>query len=134
MSSVETGKSPNKLYMAKIWNDNFLPFSQDFEDEKITIQPNHFVVMDQEKGLQFVSKYYPITVDAAGMQKPESYKKLRLELFEKGQKEATEVNALKCNACGFYGTDKKDLDGHITEKHLYQLADSEERKKRGASV
>ena len=120
------------MALAKVWNENFLPFSQKFEDEVISIQPNHFIVMDMEKAHQFMSRYYPIKKDTAGVQDPSSYKKLKLEPIGEDEKKA--VNDLKCNGCAFYGKDKKDLDAHITEKHLYQLADADERKKRGAQV
>jgi len=116
--------------MAKVWNKNYLPFTQDFEGTKIHIEPNHFIVMDFEKGRQFAGKYYPIEVDAGGQQKPESYKMIVVEPL--GQNEMPAVEKMRCQACAFVANNKEELDNHITDNHVNLMLDKEEREKRKA--
>jgi hypothetical protein len=117
------------LGTVKVWNDNFLPYTEVFEDKKIHIEPQRFIVMDREKAIKFLGTYHYIELDGGGVQKPESYKKLRVERID-GKQELDKINTLKCQGCSFIGTDKKDLDDHITEMHLDQMIDKEEYKKR----
>jgi uncharacterized C2H2 Zn-finger protein len=117
------------MAMAKVWNKNFLPFTQEFEGKDVHIEPNHYVVMDHEKGRMFAAKYFPIKKDAGGRQTPDSYKMIEVEVI--GSKEDLEkVNKLRCQACTFVGADKKDLDTHITERHIHLMVDKDERDKR----
>lgn len=116
------------MAMAKVYNDNFLPFTQTFEDETIHIEPEHFITMDFEKAHKFAGTYFPVAVDAGGRQKPESFKKIRVVKIGKGEEPA--INNLKCQACSFIGQDKQDLDGHITSKHIGVMLDKDEVKKR----
>ena len=118
------------MALCKVWNENFLPFKQKMEDELISIEANRFVMMDQEKAEQFLAMFHPIELDAGNVQKPSSYKKLRIEQLSAG--EEVKINKLKCMACSYIGKDKEDLDTHCTEKHLYQFAEPREREKRGA--
>ena len=114
--------------MAKVYNDNFLPFTQKFEEETIYIEANHFITMDYEKATSFAATYFPMQLDVGGRQKPESYKKVRVEKL--GDTESVKLNPLRCQGCSFIGVDKKDLDEHVTERHLHMLVDKDEYKKR----
>lgn len=112
----------------KLWNDNFLPFEQEFEDSVIKIPAGRFIVMDKEKAIKFRGTYYPIELDAGNRQLPKSYKKLRIEEIEKG--EEIKINKNKCQACGFNALSEKDLDEHINENHIHEMLDKKEREKR----
>ena len=114
---------------AKVWNKNFLPFKQDFEDRDVHIEPNHYIVMDSEKAHQFACKYFPIQKDAGGQQKPESYKMIEVEIIG-SQEELKAVEKLRCQACTYIGLTKEELDNHITEAHIHLMLDEDERKKR----
>lgn len=116
----------------KVWNDNVLPFTQDFEDYTVTIAANRFITMDIEKAQLFLGKYYPIERDQGGVQTVRSYKKLRIEEVDQALL-AKEVEPLRCMACTFIGIDKNDLDNHITHAHLGQMLDKDEVKKRTKS-
>ncbi len=113
----------------KVWNDNYLPYRETFEDDKIRIEANRFVLMDREKAIKFLGTYAPVEKDAGGTQKPESFKKLRIELLASTQ-ELGDIKKHSCQACPFVGVDVKDLDKHVTEFHLDQLIDKKEYEKR----
>jgi hypothetical protein len=113
----------------KVWNDNYLPYRENFEDQDVRIEANRFVLMDREKAVKFLGTYAPVEKDAGGTQKPESFKKLRIELLGSTQ-ELGQIKKTSCQACSFVGTDAKDLDKHINEFHLDQLIDKKEYEKR----
>ena len=112
----------------KVWNRNHYPFSQEFEGENLYIPAGHFIIMDFEKAHKFKGTYSPIELDAGGVPLPKSYKKIEIEQI--GEAELPKINQHRCQACGFIGLDKKDLDDHINEKHIYDLVDNKEREKR----
>ena len=115
--------------MVKVWNDNHFPYRETFEDQKIVIEPKRYVLMDYEKAIKFKGTFSPIEVNAGGVQKPESYKKIRLEVL-KSTKEATEAVKYICQSCKYLAISEEDLDTHTDEKHLDQLLDEEYKKKR----
>jgi len=112
----------------KLWNDNYLDYKEEFEDELIVIKANSFIIMDEEKAVLFKGKYKQPELDGGGVQKPSSYKKLRIQHFQSGEEK--KVNELRCQGCSFIGSSKDDLDNHITETHLDQMLDKDEVKKR----
>jgi uncharacterized C2H2 Zn-finger protein len=114
--------------MAKVYNDNILPFQQEFEGEMIRLEPNEFKIMDHEKAVLFQKKYFPIQKDAGGQQKAESFKRIRVEMI--GYAKAEELKKFQCMACNKNFEGKKEYDDHINDFHIDQLADKEEAKKR----
>ena len=117
------------MALAKVHNDNFLPFTQEFEGKTVHIEANHYITMDHEKARMFASKYFPMQKDVGGQQKPESYKKIRVEVVG-DKKELVEIDKLRCQACAFIGNTKEELDEHITERHIHLMYDKDEVKKR----
>jgi hypothetical protein len=113
----------------KVWNDNYLPYQEDFEDKSLRIEANRFILMDHEKAIKFLGTISAYSTDAGGVQKPETYKKLRIERLE-STKQLGDLQKHKCQACMFIGKDAKDLDDHITEYHATQLLDKKEWQKR----
>jgi|DEB0MinimDraft_6_1074348.scaffolds.fasta_scaffold01604_9 hypothetical protein len=116
------------MSMVKVWNDNHLDYTEPFEDYHISIKAGHFITMDEEKAIKFKGQYRPIIKDGGGVQKPESYKMIRIEPI--GKQELKTIDSHRCQGCSFIGKDKKDLDAHITEMHLDQILDKDEYKKR----
>lgn len=114
--------------MVKLHNDNFLPFAQEFQGDMIKIDAKRFILMDEEKAIQFRGTYYPIVRDSGGQQIPSSFKMLRIEKIE--QSDIPKIEKFRCQACSFYGENKVELDTHINSKHLNQLVDEDEFKKR----
>ncbi len=106
--------------MCKVWNKNFLPFKQKFEDEMIAIDAGRFIIMDAEKAHMFQAAWSPIEVDAGNVPKPSSYKMIVLEAID--SEEVAKVNLLRCLACAYIGKDKKDLTDHGVKMHGHQLA------------
>lgn len=118
------------MTQVKVYNDNHLPYKEEFEDEMIVIKPNSFIIMDEEKAVMFKGRYRQIERDGGGVQKPESFKKIRIAYFQAGEEK--KVNELRCQACSFVANSKDELDAHINEDHLEQLLDKDEYKKRKA--
>jgi uncharacterized C2H2 Zn-finger protein len=112
----------------KVYNDNFLDYKENFEDEQVYIKANGFIIMDEEKAYLFKGKAVPMLKDGGGRQKPESYKKIRVVPFAAGEEKR--VSEFKCQACSFVGEDKKSYDAHVNDMHLEQLIDKDEKDKR----
>ena len=63
----------------RVWNDNTFPFTQVFKEEKITIPPRSFKVMEYYEAMEFKSAFSPIERDGDGQALPKSYKMIRVE-------------------------------------------------------
>jgi hypothetical protein len=116
----------------RVWNKNIHPFKQKFEGEMVEIPAGKYILMDEDHANKFLSTYSPVVVDGGGTPLPESYKKLVIDKV--GIKEQVSKmkpsDEFKCLGCGFEAPSEKALSQHINEKHLDDLADPEERKKR----
>ena len=124
----------------RVWNDNTVPYTEEFMDEKITILPGKFRDMEADEAVRFVGQYRSIELDGMGNQTVESMKKLRKEIIEPlfddgsgkfGMKASDDV---KCNVCGKMCVDQEHLDGHVNANHLNQMADKDEQSKRMAAI
>lgn len=116
--------------LVKVWNDNFHPYRENFEEQEIIIQANRFILMDYEKAVMFLGKISRVEVDGGGTQLPQSYKNLRIETMKDTKIELGKIEKLKCIGCSFIALNEEDFENHITEMHLDQLIDKEEYKKR----
>lgn len=114
--------------LVKVWNDNTLPFEQEFQGEKLKVAAQRYIMMDNEKAIMFRGQYFPMQFDAGGTQKRESYKMIRIE--QMGGGELPKIDKLKCQACSYIGLNNADLDEHVNSEHLDQLINKEEYKKR----
>lgn len=66
--------------IVKVWNDNVHPYKEKFRGKTIEIGPRDYVEMDLNEAHIFLGVMPPnIEVDAGGIQKPTSYKMLRIE-------------------------------------------------------
>jgi hypothetical protein len=96
----------------KVWNENVHEFKQEFRGEKWTIPAKGFVEMEDDYAHNFLCSYSPIEVDADGAQKPQSFKRLRIE----GHGNAFSHDPLTCQACNYKAVSKKDLLTHTNER------------------
>ena len=97
--------------MVKVWNDNIHDFKQKFRDDVIFIPAKGFVELEEDDAHNFVCQYSPPVVDASGVQKPESYKMLKIE--RDGSENKLKLDPWTCQACNYKGVNKKDLTTHI---------------------
>lgn len=112
----------------KVWNDNFLPYTEKFKEEEIVIAPNRYILMDKEQAILFKGQYTPIETDGGGQPLPRSFKMIRIE--DANNADIASSVKFSCHGCSFVGLDAKDLDNHVNEMHLDQLVDKDEHKKR----
>lgn len=123
-------------HMVKVWNDNKYPFKQQFKDALIEIPAGKSIEMQWDEAVEFRGLFYPPETDGSGVQKPESYKMIRIEgkpphLVGKGESMHT------CGSCGDKFASENDLDSHIDRHHLDEIEDQDvaakRRKKRAAT-
>lgn len=50
-----------------------------FKGDKIEIKAGEFILMDYEDAIQFKGQYFPIVINAQGVQDPVSYKMIKIE-------------------------------------------------------
>ncbi len=127
----------------RIWNDNTVPYTEEFMDDTITILPGKFKDMEADEGIRFLGSFGKgMELDGMGNPKVETMKKLRKEiiepLFDDGSGDFNRpkggTEELKCNVCGKICVDQEHLDGHINANHLNEMADKKEQTKRMAAI
>lgn len=112
----------------RVWNDNVFKHSERFRDELIEIPAGKCIEMEYDDAHLFLGQYFPIRKDGAGNQTRESYKMLRIE--DGPIPIQKEMSKTKCQSCGEDFETEKLLDAHVSEKHLDQMVDEDEKKKR----
>jgi uncharacterized C2H2 Zn-finger protein len=126
----------------RVWNDNTVPYTEEFMDEKITILPGKYRDMEADEANRFCGTFgNGIQLDGMGNPTVESMKMLRKEfiepLFDDGSgkfgMKATSDD-FKCNVCGKICIDQEHLDGHVNAQHLNEMADKTEQSKRMAAI
>ena len=123
------------MAQVKVVNFNDYPFEQLFKGMQIRIPAGQFVLMEEDDAILFRGMYSPIDQDAGGMQKPESFKRIRIEKNITAADKGSNADAsLLCQACGFKASNKWELDGHVNDLHIDQLVDEDEQKKRKAKT
>jgi len=125
----------------RVWNDNTVPYEEEFGDNNIKILPGKFLDMEADEAIRFIGQYRQPELDGMGNQLVTSMKMLRKEiiepLFDDGSgnylRKATSDD-FKCNVCGKICVDQEHLDGHINAKHLNDMADKREQTKRMEAI
>src|SRR5947208_2212525 len=114
--------------LAKVWNDNELPFEQNFKGDMIRIAPKSFIEMEYEEAHSFAGSPSAMRFDGMGQQTKESYKMIRVE----GKPTATnEVLAYKCHADGSLHPSAEALNAYVQKDNITEkLEVSEENPKR----
>lgn len=131
------------MTLVRVYNRNYdqdtgekFDYEETFKGKKIHIKCGEFVVMEHGEAVDFLGTLNVVTRDADGNPDKKSRKKLYIEPHDE-QTEAPKkplASEHKCQACGYEGISKADLESHIDENHLDQLADGEladERRKKG---
>lgn len=112
------------MNLAKVWNDNTLPFEQMFKGEKVSIPAKSFIEMEFEEAMSFKSKGHRMEFDGMGQQKPESFKMIRVE----GRPDTgNQVTAFKCHADGSLHATKESLNDYVQKNHVQKQVEPEEK-------
>jgi hypothetical protein len=120
--------------MVRVWNDNKWPYTEEFNEKTISIAPGKFIEMEMMEAADFMGRFIPIHRDGDGQPIPQKAKMLRMERTSKKFLHSQTDPDLTCQACGFKGKTKKELDQHIDDTHLDIMVDEKEREKRQKEI
>jgi hypothetical protein len=101
----------------KVWNDNSYAHKETFKGDVIDIKAGKYVLMEEDDAIMFRGQFFAPVLDGDGQPKPESYKKIRLELFEASEAIDHKADAHVCQACKYKAVSEKDLSEHIEVTH-----------------
>lgn len=110
----------------RVYNDNKFPHTEKFRGEYLTIEAGQFIEMEREDAVLFKSAFVPPRYDKGGLQKPESYKMIRLETIKEQAPDAPTSEHI-CQACGFTAATAAGLKSHIRSQHAGQMLDDDAR-------
>jgi hypothetical protein len=114
--------------LVKVVNDNVHPYREKFRGKDIYIEPKGAIEMDLNDAHAFLGTMPPnIEVDANGIQKPTSYKQLRIE--KAGAPKAPASKSFVCMKDGKEFGSQAELDRHIEENFADDIVDEEAREK-----
>ena len=116
------------MYSVRVYNDNIYPYKEKFKGDLVEIPSKKFVDMDYFDAVEFLGQYTPIQLDGGGAPLPTSYKMLRI--VKQNDFKLEDSKKIICNACGLEFDNADKLEAHVSEKHIDDLADEEEQKKR----
>jgi hypothetical protein len=119
--------SRGKFMLVKVVNDNVHPYSEKFKGVQIHIPPKGFIEMDWNEASDFLGTMPGnLEVDANGIQKPTSYKMLRIE---RGPTKVEAKEQFICMACNQDLVNKNALDAHIESEHMDEMVDLDAKEK-----
>jgi hypothetical protein len=115
--------------LVKVCNDNVHPYREKWRGQDIYIEPKGSIKMDLNDANLFLGTMPPnIEVDANNIQKPTSYKMLRIEKL--GDETVTEeTKTFKCMMDGKEFQTQAALDAHIAENFADDMIDDKAKKK-----
>jgi len=117
---------------AKVWNDNKHDLTDTWRGKEIFIKAGEHVIMDYEEADLYKKNYKAPMFNVDGGHDPRGFKMVRVEEIKAPKPEAEVSKDYLCQACGYNGLSKWDLEGHINELHLDTMADTKEAEKRKA--
>ena len=121
------------MSLCHVVNDNVHPFRQEFKEEMISIPAGGKIEMDQEDAVMFLGMFYPPKKDGNDQPDPKHFKKLRIEPIKGGSVEPVKESFV-CQKCKFVAQSKEDLESHIDEMHLDDLADADFKEQHVAEI
>lgn len=97
----------------KVWNDNVHPYNEEFRDQKISIPPKGFIVMDKDEAETFQGTYAPMKKDGDGNDIPEGYKMIRIEALSAEDLAPKESPKFTCMIDGKSFDTQAELNAHM---------------------
>lgn len=115
--------------IVKVVNDNVYPYREKFRGKEIYIEPKGSVEMDVNEAHLFLGTMPAnIELDANNIQKPTSYKMLRIEQVGTPKSKET-TKTYVCMKDGQEFATQAALDKHIEENYADEIIDEEAREK-----
>lgn len=93
-----------------------LTHKEKFKDELIEIPYGKYVLMDYEDAVQFRGQYFPMKMDAQGVQDPTTYKMIKIEA-DSASSEVTSVKKFISPMDGKEFHSQHELDAYIEAKY-----------------
>lgn len=116
--------------LVKVVNDNVYPYTEKFKGQLIHIPAKGSITMDFNEASYFLGTMPGnIQVDANGIQKPESYKMLRIEKIATEPVKHEEPKKWTCMACGKHLHTKAAYEAHVSSEHLDELIEEDAKEK-----
>lgn len=106
----------------KVWNDNTADLRDTWRGQDIFIPAGEFIEMDHGDAVLYMGEYKAPVYTADGADKAEGFKKLRKEPIPDAVEEEEQTD-WACQACGFNARSKWELEGHVSDLHVDQIAD-----------
>ena len=123
----------------KVINTHKLGFThkEKFRDELLEIKADEYILMDYEDAVQFKGQYFPMVLNAQGVQDPISYKMIKIEAeFPDHEDETKSEKVYVCHVDGKEFPNKDLLEKYIKENFSHLIftdeaieADNKKRKK-----
>ena len=112
----------------RVHNLNQFDHTEKFRGDVITIKAGEFIIMEREDAVLFKSAFTPPVKDKGGLQKPESFKMIKLEIIDENEEPAAAgPKDHVCQACGFKAMSAAGLKSHIRSNHVEQMIDDDAR-------
>lgn len=115
-----------KWRVYNIHKDGFT-HKEKFKGDDIVIPAGEFVLMDYEDAVQFKGQYFPIVINAQGVQDPKSYKMLKIEAGPEAKLDEIDnkQRIYICHVDGKEFSDKASLDEYMKTNFSHLLIKDE---------
>jgi hypothetical protein len=121
------------MSFCKVVNDNVHPFRQEFKEQMISIPAGGSISMDRDDAVIFLGSFFPPKKDGNDQPDPKFFKKLRIVDLVGTPSDIVEESFV-CQKCRHKASSKEELDQHIDEMHLEDLADTEFKEQREEEI
>jgi len=110
--------------MARVWNLDTQPYTEEYRGQTITIEPEKFIVMDPNEAALFLKAFTPVIKDGRGQYI--NPKKLRMELYtDKTASSPKRESKFQCMVDGEIFPTQRAYDEHVLKKHMNEIVDKE---------
>jgi len=105
---------------------NGLTHREKFNDEMIEIKAGEHVLMDYEDAVQFKGQYFPMIINAQGVQDPISYKMIKIEAEHPDMESSVDKEKIYvCHADGKEFPNKELLEKYVKENFSHLIFQDE---------
>lgn len=100
-----------------------LTHKEKFRDDMLVIKPGEYVLMDYEDAVMFKGQYFPMVMNAQGVQDPASYKMIKIEaLHAEIEPDLAPEKIYVCHVDGKEFMSKILLEEYVKENYSHLIA------------